>query len=160
MNLKFVPSNEGIRFIRNAGKFRIISRWWWQQVRKDGTFLVLPWRWRYHISPKRWQICNSTQLMEASSEVLRNDVKPTTDYDVTTHKQSEQSPQWEGQISEIYSSLNRDTLSTEVAMQRNVNWSNSEISTIQRQCLSGCWINLMDYVCVGCYNMTKDGRWL
>jgi len=149
VNLKFEPSNEGISFIRNAGKFRIISRWWRQQVRNVGTFLVLPWRWRNHISPTWLQICNSIQLMEAGSRVLLNDVKPTPDYDVTTHKKSEQSSQWEAQISKIYSSLNRDSLSTDAVTQRNMTVaSNSEISTIQRQCLSWFWFNLMDFTCM------------
>jgi len=74
--------------------------------------------------------------MEAGSRFLRNDVKPTPDYDVTSHKQWEQSPQREAQISEIYSSLNRDTLSTDAVMQRNMPVkSNSKISTIRLQYL-------------------------
>jgi len=98
--------------------------------------------------------------MEASSRVLLNDVKPTPDYDVTTHKQWEQSPQWEAQISKIYCSLNRDSLSNDAVTQRNMTVaSNSEISTIQRQCLSWFWINFNGFYVYVCGFLQNDKRW-
>jgi hypothetical protein len=129
-NSSFRPDDGDGRIIRNLSEFKIRTYKW--------RHTVHPKRWKipnsitimkaagskgWYVSSctlkiteshfsQRWQICtsNSTQLTEASSRILRNDVKPTPDYDVTTHKQSEQSPQWEAQISEIYASLNRDTL--------------------------------------------------